>query len=147
MMIWPPQSLDLNPIEVLWDELDRKAGVRCPQSQKQLQEELLDTWHNIPPNPHYQVDILVKRNRTSKYIFFSKFYFKQRYTLYDYYVFISIYSSLHIEIWLFLSYIIVIPQLPPVVQFWSDIQHMSRVADLFGFCYVLIRDCRIPFLK
>lgn len=47
-MVCAPQSLDVNPMERLWNELDHNARKRRPQSHKQLREELLDPWHNIP---------------------------------------------------------------------------------------------------
>lgn len=44
IMAHPPQSPDLNPIEVLWDELNRKVRLKCPTSKERLckilQEEL-----------------------------------------------------------------------------------------------------------
>lgn len=33
IMVWPPQSLNLNPIELLWDELDREVRKTCPTSK------------------------------------------------------------------------------------------------------------------
>lgn len=46
-MVWPPQSPDLNPIELLWDELDRRVRETCPTSQSDLWQILKDTWSNI----------------------------------------------------------------------------------------------------
>ncbi|KAJ8894329.1 hypothetical protein PR048_006950 [Dryococelus australis] len=51
---WPAQIPDLNPIEHLWDELDRRARARQarPKSIAQLMEWLQEEWRRIP------VDIL-----------------------------------------------------------------------------------------
>lgn len=35
-MVWPPQSPDLNPIEVLCDELDRKDEAKQPSSASHM---------------------------------------------------------------------------------------------------------------
>ena len=43
-MNWPPQSLDLNPIELLCDKLDRKMR---PMNQNQLWEFLQVSWTEI----------------------------------------------------------------------------------------------------
>lgn len=48
IMIWPPQSPDLNPIELLWEELDRRVRDQCPSSESALWNILLDCWSNIP---------------------------------------------------------------------------------------------------
>ena len=47
IMDWPPQSPDLSPIELLWDELDRSVKNRQPTSAKQLWEFLQDEWNQI----------------------------------------------------------------------------------------------------
>lgn len=46
-MTWPPQSPDLNPIELLWEELDRKVRDACPSSQEDLWRILQDSWKSI----------------------------------------------------------------------------------------------------
>lgn len=48
MMVWPPQSPDLNPIELLWDELDRRVRRVCPTSQEHLWKILQKAWSEIP---------------------------------------------------------------------------------------------------
>lgn len=48
VMKWPPQSPDLNPIELLWDELDRRIRAECPTSKNQLWTALQREWNNIP---------------------------------------------------------------------------------------------------
>ena len=40
IMEWPAQSPDLNPIELLWEQLDRMVRKRCPSSQSNLWEVL-----------------------------------------------------------------------------------------------------------
>lgn len=47
VMTWPPQSPDLNPIELLWDELDRKVRTECPTSKTNLWNILQNEWKNI----------------------------------------------------------------------------------------------------
>ncbi len=47
---WPPYSPDLNPIEHLWDMLDRqvRAHTPPPRTHAELRQMLIEEWHNIP---------------------------------------------------------------------------------------------------
>jgi transposase len=48
-MVWPPQSPDLNPIELLWEELDRNIHNCCPSSKEDMWKVLQESWNNISP--------------------------------------------------------------------------------------------------
>jgi transposase len=37
-MTWPPQSPDLNPIEIVWDELDLRVKTKQPTSAQHMWE-------------------------------------------------------------------------------------------------------------
>ena len=43
-MEWPAQSPDLNPIELVWDELDRRVKAKQPTSATHLWELLQQIW-------------------------------------------------------------------------------------------------------
>ncbi len=47
---WPSKSPDLNPIEHLWDALDKRVRSRnpAPQNLRQLQQALEQEWGRIP---------------------------------------------------------------------------------------------------
>ena len=47
IMEWPAQSPDLNPIELLWEHLDRMVRKKCPTSQSHLWEMLVEAWNDI----------------------------------------------------------------------------------------------------
>lgn len=47
VMVWPAQSPDLNPIELLWDELDRNIRKTCPTSTDRLWDMLQAKWNEI----------------------------------------------------------------------------------------------------
>ena len=47
-MTWPPQSPDLNPIEMVWDELDCRVKEKQPTSAQYMWELLQDCWKSIP---------------------------------------------------------------------------------------------------
>ena len=47
VMEWPAQSPDLNPIELLWEPLDRMVRKKCPSSQSNLWEVLQEAWGEI----------------------------------------------------------------------------------------------------
>lgn len=46
-MEWPAQSPDLNPIEHLWDHLDRKKCTKNVSSIAELKMTLQNEWQNI----------------------------------------------------------------------------------------------------
>ena len=47
-MTLPPQSPDLDPIEIVWDELDHRAKEKQPKSAQHMWELLQDCWKTIP---------------------------------------------------------------------------------------------------
>ena len=47
-MTWPPQSPNLNPIEMVWDELDHKVKEKQPTSAQHMWELLQVCWKSIP---------------------------------------------------------------------------------------------------
>jgi transposase len=47
-MTWPPQSTDLNPIEMVWDELDHRMTEKQPTSSQHMWELLQNCWKSIP---------------------------------------------------------------------------------------------------
>jgi transposase len=47
-MTWLPQSPDLNPIEMVWDELDRRVKEKQPTSAQHMWEFLQEFWKSIP---------------------------------------------------------------------------------------------------
>jgi|KBSSwiStaDraftv2_1062776.scaffolds.fasta_scaffold275747_2 transposase len=51
-LTWPPQSPDLNPIEHLWDELERRLRKRenIPRNKQELFSALKEEWLNIEPH-------------------------------------------------------------------------------------------------
>lgn len=46
-MISPPQSPDLNPIELLWDKLDRRIRQTPASFLENLWRQLQDAWKSI----------------------------------------------------------------------------------------------------
>jgi hypothetical protein len=47
-LTWPPQSTDLNPIEMVWDELDFRVEEKQPTSSQHLWELLQECKKSIP---------------------------------------------------------------------------------------------------
>uniref|UniRef100_A0A3P8SU24 Tc1-like transposase DDE domain-containing protein n=1 Tax=Amphiprion percula TaxID=161767 RepID=A0A3P8SU24_AMPPE len=47
-MVWPPQSPDLSPNELVWDELDQPVRKVHPTNQQSLTDELKKAWNVIP---------------------------------------------------------------------------------------------------
>ena len=47
-MTWPPQSPDLNPFEMVWDQLDCRVKEKQPTSAHCMWELFQDCWKSIP---------------------------------------------------------------------------------------------------
>ena len=47
IMEWLAQFSDLNPIELLWEQLDRMVRKKCPSSQSNLWEVFQEAWGEI----------------------------------------------------------------------------------------------------
>jgi hypothetical protein len=47
-MTWPPKYPDINQIEMVWDESDRRVKDKPPTSAQRMWELLQDCWKNIP---------------------------------------------------------------------------------------------------
>lgn len=47
IMEWPPQSPDINPIELLWEELDRKVKSMRPTGESEMFECLKLAWETL----------------------------------------------------------------------------------------------------
>ena len=59
---WPSSSPDLNPIEYLWDELERRMKKHQMKNIQQLQVLLKDEWHQIEPTVFQKlVDLVPNR--------------------------------------------------------------------------------------
>lgn len=48
LLEWPSMSPDLNPIEHLWDELDRRIPVSIRRNRNLFKNKILETWSIIP---------------------------------------------------------------------------------------------------
>lgn len=57
LLPWPAQSPDLNPIEHLWDEVERSVHSleRQPSSLTQLRAAIMSPWANIPLQRYQQL--------------------------------------------------------------------------------------------
>ena len=53
-MTWPSQSPDLNPIEMVWDELDSRVKEKQPTSAQHLWKLLQDYWKSIPDEASWE---------------------------------------------------------------------------------------------
>ena len=60
---WPAQSPDLNPIEHLWDEFERRLRARdnCPTSMPNLTNTLVAEWKQIPAAMFQHLESLPRR--------------------------------------------------------------------------------------
>jgi hypothetical protein len=47
-MTWPPQLHELNPIELVWDELNSRVKEKQPTSAQHMWKLLQDCWKSIP---------------------------------------------------------------------------------------------------
>ena len=63
LMQWPGQSPDLNPIEHLWDELERciRQQDPPPASEEKLAEILQEEWNKIPNTVFQNLILSMKR--------------------------------------------------------------------------------------
>ena len=46
-MTWPPQSPDLNPVQLVWDEMDCRVRAKRPTSAQHLWKLLQGCWKTI----------------------------------------------------------------------------------------------------
>ena len=69
---WPPQSPDLNPIEMVWDESDRRVEEKQPTSAQHMWELLQDCWKSIPGD-YFMMPKVCKAVIKAKGSYFEKY--------------------------------------------------------------------------
>lgn len=69
-MEWPAQSPDLNPIELVWDELDRRVKAKQPTSATHLWELLQQTWEEL--SEEYLISIVERMPRVCSAVISAK---------------------------------------------------------------------------
>uniref|UniRef100_A0A668APH5 Reverse transcriptase zinc-binding domain-containing protein n=1 Tax=Myripristis murdjan TaxID=586833 RepID=A0A668APH5_9TELE len=69
-MTWPPQSPGLNPIEMVWGELDRRVKAKGPTRAKHLWELLQDCWKTISGD--YLLKLIERMPRVCKAVIRAK---------------------------------------------------------------------------
>ncbi|CAJ0968398.1 unnamed protein product [Ranitomeya imitator] len=69
-MTWPPQSPDLNPIKMVWGELDSRVKANGLTSAKYLWELLQDCWKTIPSD--YLLKLIKRMPRVCKAVIKAK---------------------------------------------------------------------------
>ena len=69
-MTWPPQSPNLNPIEMVWDELVHRVKEKQPASAQHMWELLQDSWKSIPGD--YLMKLVERMPRVCKAVIKAK---------------------------------------------------------------------------
>ena len=64
------QSSDLNPIEMVWDELDRRVKEKQQTSAQHMSEFLQDCWKSIPGD--YLMKLVERMPRVCKAVIKAK---------------------------------------------------------------------------
>ena len=70
IMEWPAQSPDLNPIELVWDELDRRVKANQPSSATHLWELLQQCWEEL--SEQYLISIVERIPRVCSAVISAK---------------------------------------------------------------------------
>ncbi|GBN88433.1 Transposable element Tc1 transposase [Araneus ventricosus] len=57
LMSWPPNSPDLNPMEHIWDVMERQLRAQTPlcPNISTLRDRCLDIWYNLSPVKHQKL--------------------------------------------------------------------------------------------
>lgn len=69
---WPSQSPDLNPIEHLWEHIDRQLKGHRPKNKDELFGLISEYWRNIPP--HVIINLVDSMPRRCKAVLDAKGY-------------------------------------------------------------------------
>ena len=69
-MEWPAQSPDINPIELVWDELDRSVKAKQPTSATHLWELLQHCWEEL--SEQYLISIVERVPRVCSAVISAK---------------------------------------------------------------------------
>ena len=66
-MEWPAQSPDLNPVELVWDELDRRVKAKQPTSTTRLWELLQQCWEEL--SEQYLISIVERMHEDVRLLY------------------------------------------------------------------------------